>query len=113
MCFVGLLTPEPGGDDRQIRLENQIMGISRIPARQSNDGEIGRLAGLETSRFIRPHPSASAPLNVAICNSPAAGKSGYRERTNRASPRMLKFGLDARLSVPERNTNAASEELSK
>ena len=76
----------------------------RVPAtpiragrpRAFGSGTATKSADLPASRL--PHssaqPSASAPLSVTIRSNWSPGKSGYRPRTNRASARMSRSGLD-------------------
>ena len=48
--------------------------------------------------------SARAPKSVAIAKSKGPPRPGSNRRRKRISLRMLKLGLDARLSVPRQTT---------
>src|SRR4051794_35462282 len=47
--FPALLPSKPSRDDRLIRVEKQIVRVGPIAVRQTDDGEVGRLARLQAT----------------------------------------------------------------
>ena len=101
---------EHGGDDRAVRVEQQVVGVGLVAVGQGDDGEVGRLAGLE---------AAGGGLGA---EGPGAEEGGHRQQErppesdgSRAVEEAdlvedaQASGVEARLSVPRQTTTPALE----
>ena len=93
--------------------EQQLVRVARLTVRQRHRRRGPPTSPASGSRISSAHPSASAPESVTIRRACRRGSRGTRDRTNRASARMSRSGLDARLSVPRHTDHPAGQELAE